>query len=746
MPYSENAINVFKKLYFRYDETKPAEVFLRVANYVADGDEELAKQFLDMMNENIFRPNTPALMNCGVMKNPQTSACFVSGMDDSLVSILDMDREAALIFASGSGIGVNFSVLREKDAVLTSGGASSGPFAFIKKLAATADAVKSGGVSRRAAILIMFFDNHPDLMEFITLKDTTDQKTLRSMNLSIAISNDFMKAVQNDSDWELRGVVDNKVKSMHKARDIFNLIANNAFKSGDPGVWFIDTVNKDNSLIEEYGKMISTNPCGEISGLNYYACSLASINLTKFAKVSSKMNIDSFDWEKFKIIVRLGVIFLDKMISVSGYPSPNYDEMAKAARPIGLGIMGLADLLCMLNIPYNSFAAYELSEKITRFMTKVAIETSIELAQEYGPCEAFENNQEGIRKLCSNFDVDLKEGQKVRNSNWTTIAPTGSISISADCSPGMEPLFGITYTKNIADSNEKWVFVNPLFENFYGKESWYAKAIKEIAENHGSCQGISCVPLDVQKVWKVAHDIKWQDRIEMQSHLQKGISNSISSTANLPSTATVEDIKDIYMMAWQKGLKGVTIYRDGSLEGQPVEFKQEKKEEKIDLIRNRPKIRNGTTYTMETGHGSIHITINKDLDGNVFELFAAGGKGGNVNAASLEAVGRLSSLALQKGAEITEVSKQLLGISDGRVTWDKLHPDDDRTFSVLSIWDAIGQVLNRFYALKPQAKIDAGKPTVKPKQLEQLRCPDCGADAFMKEGCVFCPNCGSKCS
>jgi len=304
----------------------------------------------------------------------------------------------------------------------------------------------------------------------------------------------------------------------------------------------------------------------------------------------------------------------------------------------------------------------------------------------------------------------------------------------------MEPLFGITYTKNIADSNEEWVFVNPIFEKLYGHDNWYEEAIERIELNHGSCQGINCVPTEVQNVWKVAHDISWKDRIEMQAHLQMGISNAISSTINLPRSATVDEIKEMYTLAWSKGLKGITVYRDQSLNDQPVEFEQKKG--KIDLVCNgRPKIRDGRTYEVATGHGNVFITVNKDANGKVFEIFNVGGKGGGVSAANLEAIGRLVSIALQKGVSPKHIASQLLNISDGHFTWDRLHPDDEKSVPILSIPDAIGKVLERFYVkesvncVEPVTKVDG----------EELVCPECNGPAIFKEGCLFCPSCGSKC-
>jgi ribonucleoside-diphosphate reductase alpha chain len=434
------------------------------------------------------------------------------------------------------------------------------------------------------------------------------------------------------------------------------------------------------------------------------------------------------------------------MISISGYPTEDYKSKAQNVRPLGLGIMGLADMLCLMNIPYDSVDAYELCEEITKTLTHTAILASINLGKEYGSFPDFEENKEAMIKLCNKFDVDSELVTHLRNCNWTTIAPTGSTSISCDCSPGMEPLFGITYTKNIADSDVKWTFVNPIFERLYSEKSWYKNAVSEISKNNGSCQGIECVPLEVSRVWRTAHDIHWKERIEMQAYLQRGISNAISSTINLPKSSTVEDIRNIYMEAWKKGLKGITFYRDGSLDDQPVEFEKEE-EKKIPAILKeeyeRPRILNGKSYLVVTGHGKIYFTINTNEDGEVVEVFTNGGKGGGVSAASLEAIARLTSLSLQNGVSIEAIAHSLLGISDGRIVWDRLDDTDAKAVRINSIPDAVAQVLYRFYV--SEEKIIPIEAICKEKKAIELTCPDCGGYASMKEGCMYCPSCGSMC-
>ena len=740
MEYSDNAMSVFKKLYFAEKEDHPDQVFERVADVVSKGcpdpdkRSEYKENFFKIMSNGYFRPNSPAMINCGCQENPQTAACFVGKQEDDLKSILDFDREAALVFASGSGIGINYGQLREAGAVLSSGGDSSGPFAFMKKLAATGDAVKSGGRSRRSAIMSMMFDHHPDLLDFITIKNGSDQ-SLRSMNLSVAISDDFMNAVKNDELWRLVGVVDGKTKKELPARDVFDKIARNAHKTGDPGVWFIDRANRDNGLFDVSGPYLSTNPCGEQSLHKQGSCCLGSINLTKFFDKDTK----GFRYMEFQEVIRTATCFLDFMISVSGYPTEDYKIVAEKTRPIGLGIMGLADLLCLMKLPYDGAEAREFTHNIFKKLTQESIMASIDLGHEYGSFPAFKDAANKMNQLVDSFMPLDEEIDAIRNSQWTTVAPTGSISISADCSPGMEPLFGICYTKRLSDSDEKWIFVNPIFEKKYKEASWYQEGIEKIAENHGACQGIECIPKEIQKVWKVAHDIGWKDRLLMQSKIQEYVSNAISSTVNLPEKATVEEIKGVYTCAYDLDLKGVTVYRDGCLQNQPVAFGEEKgKTEPVKKLKTRPKILVGNSHLIQTGHGKVYLTVNRDGQNNVFEMFTNGGKNGGVSAANLEAIARLASLALQEGVTVDKIATTLARINDGTCVWDKLHENDSRAQQIISIPDAISQVLKRFYC-------NGKNPKDQEAALKSSYCPDCGSEIFLKEGCSFCPECGSKC-
>lgn len=454
MKLSDNAIAVFKKLYYNPKENSPEQVFRRVAKFVASAEEteEARKMFEDVffkiMNSDIMRPNSPVMMNAGNIKKPVTSACFVGDMEDDLLSILDFDREAAIIYSHGSGIGINYGILRETNAPLSTSGRSSGPFAFMRKLAATAEAVKSGGRARRAAHLAMMFDDHPDVLEFIKIKGEPDNG-LESMNLSVAASDKFMRSIKFDQYWQLNGVVDKKMKTAIKARDMFHMIAENAHKRGDPGIWFIDRANVDNTL-PGMGRITSTNPCGEQSLLPRACCCLASINVAKFVKDGE------FNWSALDEAVVTTTRFLDNLINVSGFPTDEYAKMARRIRPIGIGMMGLADALVLLGLPYDSRSATIFSAELARQMTRSAIMESAQLAREKGAFEHYRENEHDVLSVAQKFVVEddivwgVIEEYGLRNSSWATVAPTGSISISADCSQGMEPFFAICYDKHLS--------------------------------------------------------------------------------------------------------------------------------------------------------------------------------------------------------------------------------------------------------------------------------------------------------
>ncbi len=743
---SENAKKIYERLYIsqEHGEASPTDVHRRVAKFVASvEDSEKSREewegiFFDFLESNVFRPNSPVMMNGGLGardKKPILSACFVGHLEDDLVSIIDLDKEAAIIFSYGAGIGVNWGVLREKDAPLSSGGNASGPISFMRKLNATANCVKSGGRARRAAIWSGLFDHHPDIEEFIECKRL--HSDLSAMNISVVASDEFMETVINGGAWPLISVKSQTIAKVVSARELFDRICFSAHLTGDPGLIFYDRINVDNTT-PSLGKIIATNPCGEIPTVDRGSCCLGSLNLAAF--VSGRR----FDMNAFRQAVKVGVRFLDNIIDLAGYPTPEYEKIAKRTRNIGLGIMGLADCLLFMGIRYGSPQAIAFAEDVSCAMLHTAIEASLELAKEKGGAPEASNpvNTNAFISFFERHQVPASlinaflEGNGIRNCQWTTIAPTGSISLSADCSQGMEPYFALAYEKKLTDTDQVLYVVAPAFQKKYGREPWFKDAIRSICSNKGSCAGVRDLPEEVQHVAICAHDLPWQERLAMQAALQKYVSAAISSTVNLPSTASVDDVRNIYVAAWEAGLKGITVYRDGSHKEQPIKFGIKGRAPSIEA---RPSVLSGTTHKVQTAHGNVYLTINRDESGRVVEIFTNGGKNGTADAANLEALARVLSIALQEGADLERLTRTLIGISDGSCVWTKLDDADEKSVQIISIPDAVGKVLARFYLEKKEVTRD-GEPT-------NEVCPECSTEAVMAEGCLFCPSCGwSKCA
>lgn len=759
---SPNAIKVLERRYLLKDKEgklieTPEQLFMRVASAIAIADKQygateqeiktLAESFFKMMTSLEFLPNSPCLMNAG-KELGQLSACFTLPIEDSMESIFETLKITSLIHKSGGGTGFNFSRLRPKNAVVkTTGGVASGPISFMRVYDAATEAVKQGG-SRRGANMGILRVDHPDIMEFITCKENNNHIT--NFNISVAITDDFMHALARGEDYDLMDPHTQKPVQKINSKDVFNLIVKQAHKNGEPGIIFIDRINQYNPT-PKLGKIESTNPCGEQPLLPYESCDLGSINLDQMVKKSTTRC--EIDWERLKEVTALAVHFLDNLIDVNKFPLAEIEKATKATRKVGLGVMGWASLLIRLNIPYCSDEAVALAEKVMSFILKESNKKSLELGKKKGVFPAFKGSI-----------YDQKDGTtKMRNATLTTIAPTGTISIIAGpCSSGIEPLFALSYYRNVMD-NDKLVEVEPLFEQVARSRGFYSRQLMEKIAESASIKDIKEIPEDVRRVFVTSHDISPEWHIKMQAAFQKYVHNATSKTINFPHEATIEEVRKSYTMAFDLDCKGITIYRDRSREeqvlnvGKPkekVEAKAMYEVKKEIAPRPRPEVIIGTTTKVSTGCGNLYVTINIDEDGKPFELFTQMGKAGGCAASQLEATGRLVSLAFRANIEVKSIIEQLRNIRCPSPSWEK----GQRIFSCA---DAIARVIERRLINVQPALVAAESVTIPMKHShddqiqtsdldEQINivgmCPDCGGTLRHEEGCVKCQGCGySKC-
>ncbi|MFH1173303.1 MAG: vitamin B12-dependent ribonucleotide reductase, partial [bacterium] len=575
---SPNAMVVLKKRYLKKDEKNgqeetPSEMFKRVASNIAYADHlyktlyyqdvdigKTADEFFQIMNKGYFMPNSPTLMNAG-RPLQQLSACFVLPVEDDMSGIFESVKNTALIHQSGGGTGFSFSRLRPKgDRVKSTQGTASGPLSFIQVFNAATEVVKQGGKRRGANMGVLRVD-HPDILEFIVAKENNDAIT--NFNLSVAITDKFMKALKENGDYDIVNPRNGEVASTMPARKVFDLIVTMAWKNGEPGVIFIDTINRFNPT-PQLGEIESTNPCGEQPLLPYESCNLGSINLAKMVTKDKKV-----DWEELKEVTHSAVHFLDNVIDMNRYPLKEIEIMVGQTRKIGMGIMGWADMLAQMEIPYDSQEALDLGEKVMLFISNEGYYMSEQLAKVRGTFPAWQGSF-----------FDKNKGPKLRNSTTTTIAPTGTISIIANASSGIEPFFSIAYTrKNLLDKGDELVEVNPYFMKAAKKEGFYSKeVIKKVGEK-GNIQDIEEIPEKWRRVFVTSHDISPEYHLKMQAAFQKYTDNAVSKTVNFPSSATVKDIEEVFLMAYDLGCKGVTVYRDKSREKQVLNVGVAKEEE-----------------------------------------------------------------------------------------------------------------------------------------------------------------------
>jgi len=813
---SANALTVLERRYLVKDDSgKPVEraedLFWRVARTIAAADaaygaspkavEAVAETFFDLMATRVWMPNSPTLMNAGRPLG-QLSACFVLPVEDALSNgksgIYDTLRSMALVHQSGGGTGFSFSRLRPKnDVVRSTMGVASGPVSFMKLYDASTDVVKQGGTRRGANMGILRVD-HPDILEFVTCKDDLTQVT--NFNISVAVTDAFMKAVENDTAYDLIHPRTGKAVGQLDAREVFRKIVHGAWKTGEPGVFFVDRANQYNP-VPTLGSYEATNPCGEQPLLPYDVCNLGSINLGLFVKDGD------VDWEGLRTAVQLCTHFLDNVIDANKYPLPEIDSLAKRIRRIGLGVMGWADLLVRLGLSYNSDAGVALGRRVMEFVDQESKVASEKLAASRGPFPEWERSIWGPDATCARDAQGnrIRPMRRLRNCNLTTVAPTGTISIIADCSSGIEPLFAVAFMRNQA--GVLMPDVNGDFVAIAKQEGWYSEALMQRIAESGHIH-FDEVPAKWQRVFVTAHDVTPEWHIRMQAAFQEFTDSAISKTCNFPNAATEEDVEQIYRLAFQLDCKGVTVYRDGSREmqvlstgstakkvqeqagapaapesdaqrtlaealGRIAELEAEVGRTRAQLHdveaenlqrrakRSRPDLLKGATRRMETPLGTMYVNITEDDKGQPFEVFISLGKAGGALYADVEAIGRLISLALRSGVPMKEVYRQLRGISSDRVVG--LGPN-----KVLSVPDAIGIAIEKWMQEKQgvqQDLLSAHAETAGPVPAREVvmpggeaalirggpqdfigTCPDCSSQLAFVEGCVKCHVCGfSEC-
>ncbi len=740
---SPNSLKVLEKRYLCKDDDgnpieSPSDMFLRVAENIASAEarygatpeqvEAVAADYYELMTSLEFLPNSPTLMNAG-REIQQLSACFVLPIEDSMESIFEAVRDTALIHKSGGGTGFSFSRLRPAgDTVKSTQGVSSGPVSFMRVFNQATEAVKQGGTRRGANMGVLRID-HPDILSFIKCKNDGD---FANFNISVGLTEAFMDAVSEGSEYDLVNPHNKEKNGSLDAREVYDLIVEMAWATGDPGIIFIDRMNRDNPT-PLLGEIESTNPCGEQPLLPYEACNLGSVNLSKFVRYGE--GGPDLDWDHLADVVHRGVRFLDDVIDVNNYPLERIGELARGNRKIGLGVMGWADLLIMMGIGYDSDEAIALGEKVMGFIQAEARRASARLADERGVFPNFEG---------SVFDVP--GGMRVRNATVTTIAPTGTLSIIANCSSGIEPLFAVSYVRTVMD-NDRLIEVNPLFEDLALKQGFYSRDLMALIAEHGTVHGIDAVPEAVQRVFVTAHDIEPVWHVRMQAAFQLFTDNAVSKTVNFSNEASIEDVRTVYDLAHELGVKGVTIYRDGSKANQVLSTgktggaaaQPEGRHGEIEP-RPRPGVTIGRTEKIQTGCGNLYVTINSDEEG-LCEVFTQMGKSGGCAASQSEALSRMISVSLRAGVDPQAILKHLRGIRCPSPAWAQ-------GGKVLSCADAVGIAMEHYleWVETGTASTTVSKNT---DSLDALAgaCPECGSSLEHESGCAVCRSCGfSKCA
>lgn len=739
---TKNAQKVLRERYLGKDENgnvieTPEDMFRRVASSVAEAErnfdatdeeiEKLTERFYGVMTRGEFLPNSPTLMNAGRALG-QLSACFVLPVGDSMEEIFETIKETALVQKSGGGTGFSFSRIRGNGAIVsTTGGTASGPISFMTAFNAATETVKQGSVRRGANMGLLRID-HPDILEFIDCKKDNDK--LNNFNISVGLTEEFMEKVQRGEEYFLIDPHTKEVTGSLNAKEVFDKIVDAAWKNGEPGIIFLDRMNEFN-VVPSMGEIECTNPCGEQPLLPHEACNLGSINMSAMVK-RVENGIYEVDYEKLRETVHTAVRFLDDVIEINQYPLEIIDKTTKQARKIGLGIMGWADMLLRLELPYGSKDSLKLARKIMEFIRTEGRIESAKLAEVRGPFPKFE---ESI----------YKDGIPLRNGTITTIAPTGTLAVIAGCSSGVEPVFAYVFIRNVMET--EMLEINPILEEKLKEKGIYTEDIMREIAKKGSLQNIDGIPEDIKSTFVSAHDITPEAHIRMQAAFQEFTDNAVSKTVNFPKSATREDVAKAYMLAYKTGCKGTTVYRNGSREEQVLNIGSVNKKEREEvpkstkLLRERPKVVTGITEKMRIGCGNLYITVNADSEG-LCEIFTNNGKGGGC-ACQSDATSRVVSVALRNGVDPKIIIDQLRGI---RCPSTVRQSGMDCT----SCPDAIAKVMAKEFekelALNEEMvsllENNDTEENVVYDELMLSECPECHQRTLTsQDGCKICLNC-----
>ena len=771
MDLTENSRIVLEKRYLRKNSDgeiieTPEKMFERVASAIAEpenlygdtGDFSYWQgRFYEIMHTLEFVPNSPTIMNAGTGAGT-LSACFVMGLDDSMEDIMTTAKETAMVQKYGGGTGFALSKIRPKgNPISTTHGQACGPVSVLRHLSSVSTLVTQGG-KRDGANMAVMDVHHPDILEFIECKQEEGQ--IHNFNISVGVSDEFMNAVKNGTSYELRDPESGEVVDKIEASLVFDKVIEGAWRNGEPGVIFLDKVNADNPTLN-IGKMTATNPCGEQPLLPYESCNLGSINLTKF--VIEDSDVKSLDWDRLKEVVHVSTRFLDNVIDANVYSVDKIENMTKSTRKIGLGVMGFADMLVQLNVPYDSEEGLSLGRKLMKFIRSESDEMSKTLASESGVFPAFEGSK-----------YDSTDGFEVRNACRLTVAPTGTISMIAGCSSGIEPLFALCYHKHNILGGESLLYVDKGFEKVAKEGGFYSQELLNYLADGGSLQERDDVPDWAKRLFVTSSDISPEMHVRMQAVFQESVDSAISKTINFPNSASDDDVRSAYLLAWELSCKGITVYRAGSRDAEVLTAGKEKDSSEENNVestdntnlksemlteRQRPKVLSGVTERVRTAHGNLFVTINYNEEGKPFEVFASLGKAGSTESAQLEAITRLTTMSLRAGVEPSQIIQHLQGITDEPI-WDK-------GSLVRSTPDAVAQVLSRHLLKNNSIDVntssdveqlglfvgDSTEEVIKESEsseevlVKKLACPDCSIGVLVhQEGCLRCADCGyNKC-